>query len=444
MGFELVLELHKARPRQGWRLLAPLPQTDAAGVRAWTVTLLPSVQSAFEALLARKLRSALTLLGVLIGVAGVLIIDSVAQVQNASAGGQLQRLGSNLVSVSPAAPTARGLANAPGAGTGLRPGDAASVRQVPHVVAVSPEMSGSQQVANGRRSARTTVTAATPDIEQIQSLTVRIGAMYTARHERAAAPVALLGQTVVDRLFAGDANPVGQHIRIHNADFTVIGVLVAKGNNGGGDLDDVILVPFTTGQQRLYGTTQIGLLQLQVDSSENIPAVIAALTTTLERSHRVRPGQADDFRIRSYQQLLDQSQPQMALITTIMRGIALAALAMGGFGLMNILLLGVTERTMELGVRLAVGARQVDLLVQFLVEAVTLALVGGMLGVGIGLGATPVVPLILGGRASYPAPPSLSAIAAALGLTVAIGLVFGTYPALRASRLDPVAALRSE
>jgi putative ABC transport system permease protein len=134
----------------------------------------------------------------------------------------------------------------------------------------------------------------------------------------------------------------------------------------------------------------------------------------------------------------------MALITAIMRGIALAALAMGGFGLMNILLLGVTERTMELGVRLAVGARQVDLLVQFLVEAVTLALVGGMLGVGIGLGAAPFMPLILGGRASYPAPPSLSALAAALGLTVAIGLVFGTYPALRASRLDPVAALRSE
>src|SRR5216684_1327454 len=197
MGFELVLELPKARPRQGWRILPPLPQTDAAGVRAWTATLLPSVQSAFEALLARKLRSALTLLGVLIGVAGVLIIDSVAQVQNASAGGQLQRLGSNLVSVSPAAPTARGLAYAPGAGTSLRPGDAASVRRVPHVVAVSPETSGSQQVANARLSARTTVTAATPDIEQIQSFSVRLGTMYTARDERAAAPVALLGQTVV-------------------------------------------------------------------------------------------------------------------------------------------------------------------------------------------------------------------------------------------------------
>ncbi len=410
-------EVTLQRPR--WR--APAPVQPAAGTLAWTATLLPSVQSALEALLAHKLRSGLTMLSVLIGVAGVLVLDSVAQAQNASVAAQLRQLGSNVVSVSPTASNVRGLANATGVGPTLRPNDAAVVRQLPHIVAASPEINGQQQITSGRRSVRSMTIAALPEIEQIQGWGVRSGAFYTARDETSGASVALLGQTVVDKLYPDGSNPVGQHVRIRNADFKVIGVLASKGYNGANDLDDVVLVPFSTGQQRLYGATNIGSVQLQVDAADNISSVTA-----------------------SYQQLLDQARPQQVLIAGIMRAVSWAALAMGGFGLMNILLMGVTERMLELGIRLAVGARRVDLLVQFLVEALTLALLGGGLGILTGLSGALLVPRFVGGVTELSALPGPGTISAAVGLTVAVGLLAGGYPAYRASRLDPVEALRSE
>ncbi len=433
-------EVTLQRPR--WR--APAPVQPAAGTLAWTATLLPSVQSALEALLAHKLRSGLTMLSVLIGVAGVLVLDSVAQAQNASVAAQLRQLGSNVVSVSPTASNVRGLANATGVGPTLRPNDAAVVRQLPHIVAASPEINGQQQITSGRRSVRSMTIAALPEIEQIQGWGVRSGAFYTARDETSGASVALLGQTVVDKLYPDGSNPVGQHVRIRNADFKVIGVLASKGYNGANDLDDVVLVPFSTGQQRLYGATNIGSVQLQVDAADNISSVTVAVTQALDRSHRLRPGQPDDFRVQSYQQLLDQARPQQVLIAGIMRAVSWAALAMGGFGLMNILLMGVTERMLELGIRLAVGARRVDLLVQFLVEALTLALLGGGLGILTGLSGALLVPRFVGGVTELSALPGPGTISAAVGLTVAVGLLAGGYPAYRASRLDPVEALRSE
>ncbi len=244
---------------------------------AWTAALLPSVQSAFEALLAHKLRSGLTLLSVLIGVAGVLVLDSVAQAQNASVAAQLQQLGSNVVSISPTASNVRGLAT--GVGPTLRPNDAAVVRQLPHVVAASPVINGQQQITSGRRSARTMTTAALPEIEQIQGWGVRGGAFYTPQDVTRAASVVLLGQTVVNRLFPDGSNPVEQHVRIRNADFKVIGVLASKGDNGSSDLDDVVLVPFSTGQQRLYGATSIGAVQLRVDAADNIATVMDGVTS---------------------------------------------------------------------------------------------------------------------------------------------------------------------
>jgi putative ABC transport system permease protein len=288
------------------------------------------------------------------------------------------------------------------------------------------------------------VAAATPDIQQVQGWSARIGAFYTLRDETTAQPVALLGQTVVDRLFPDGSSPVSRYVRIRSAEFKVVGTLAPKGHDGGSDLDDIVLVPFSTGQQRLYGATRIGLVQLQVDGAGATPAVIASVTRALERSHHLKPGQPDDFRVQSYQQLVDRARPQVELLTTVMRGIAVAALVMGGFGLMNILLLGVTERTKELGLRMAVGARRVDVLTQFLVEAVTLALIGGLLGVAAGVSASRLVPAAFVSLATDTVLPGPGAIASALGLTVCIGLIFGTYPAFRASRLDPAEALRSE
>jgi putative ABC transport system permease protein len=430
--------------RRRWRGLPPPPPVQTTG--AWTATLLPSVQSAFESLLAHKLRSLLTLLSVLVGVAGVLAIDSVSQAQSASLGAQLAQVGSNVVNVSPTASNIRGLSNASAGGPTLRPGDAAVLRQLPHVVADTPEIGGAQQITSGRLSVRTTAVAAMPEVQQIQGWTLRSGEFYTARDESNGASVAVLGQTVVDRLFPGGVlgDPVGQKVRIRNAEFKVIGVLANKGYNGTQDLDDVVFVPFRTGQQRLYGGTTIGSIQLQVDAAENISSVMAEVKQALEQSHRLRPGQPDDFRIQSYQQLLDQARPEQERLDTIMRGIAWAALAMGGFGLMNILLMAITERTLELGIRMAVGARRLDMLAQFLVEAVTLALLGGGLGVVLGFGGALMVPRFVSGAPALSALPGLGTVGMAVGLSVGIGLMGGAYPAYRASRLNPVEALRSE
>jgi ABC-type antimicrobial peptide transport system permease subunit len=381
---------------------------------------------------------------VLVGVAGVLAIDSVSQAQNASLGAQLAQVGSNVVSVSPTTSNIRGLSNASAGGPTLRPGDAAILRELPHVLADTPEIGGAQQITSGRTSARTTAMAALPEVQQIQGWTLLSGEFYTTRDESNGASVAVLGQTVVDRIFPSGAMAIGQKVRIRNAEFRVTGVLVSKGYNGSQDLDDIVFVPFRTGQQRLYGATTIGSVQLQVDAAENISSVMAEVTQALERSHRLRPRQPDDFRVQSYQQLLDQARPQQERIDSIMRGIAWSALAMGGFGLMNILLMAVTERTLELGIRMAVGARRFDMLAQFLLEAVTLALLGGGLGVIVGFGGALMVPRFLSGAPALSALPGLGSVGMAVGLSLSVGLVAGAYPAFRASRLNPVDALRSE
>jgi putative ABC transport system permease protein len=395
-------------------------------------------------LAAQKLRSTLTLFGIVVGVAGVLLIDAIGQAQNAAIAAQFAQLGSNLVSVSSAATTVAGVS----AGTTGRPSllasDADAIRrEVPHIAAVTPDVSGRETVIYQNRNASTQVEAAYPDVQVISSYGVVHGTFFTPSDEATAAPVGVVGQTVVEHLFDGQ-DPVGQAIRVRNVTLRVVGVLAPKGNNGQHDLDDVVVIPFSTGQKLLFGHGPVPSILVQADQAGNLDGVVAGITRALELAHRIAPGGPDDFRVLNYQAIVDQAKAQARVLTTILTGIAGVALAVGAFGIMSIMLMAVSQRTPEIGVRVAVGARPRDVLGQFLIEAVTITLVGGVLGVLLGFAGALLLPSVVPSLAAHAAPPTPGAAAVALGIAALSGGVFGFLPARRAANLDPVEALRWE
>ncbi|HVC35166.1 MAG TPA: ABC transporter permease [Chloroflexota bacterium] len=422
------------------RRLAPLP---FRGQSSWTATAVPSVHSALAALAAHKARAFMTMFGIVVGVCGVLVINVLGQAQNAALAEQLAQLGTNLVSITPGAatfgPVSKGAASKPT----LTDRDVQLLRQeVPYVRALTPLVSGTETLAFGDQTVGATVTGADPDVETVQSDAVRQGAFFTAADESAHLPVAVLGQTVVDQLYP-NRNPLGAEVRIGDVNFRVVGVLQAKGHQGQTDLDDVAIVPFSTAQQRLFGA-KVDSILIQASRTEQIPAVMAAATATLDQNHHMPVGGQADFNIQDFQQVVDAARQQTALLTRVLTIVAGVALAMGGFGVMNIMLISVTERTAEIGLRLAVGARPADVLLQFLVEALTITTVAGVIGLLLGFALSVVLRLPIHVLAEYPAIPTAGISLAAFVVVVATGVVFGFYPALRASRLDPVVALRSE
>jgi putative ABC transport system permease protein len=413
------------------------------GQPTWTATLVQSVRSALAALAAHKARAFMTMFGIVVGVCGVLVINVLGQAQNAALAEQLAQLGTNLVSITPGAatfgPVSKGAASKPT----LTDRDVQRLQQqVPYVRALTPLVSGTETLAFGDQTVGATVTGAFPDVVMVQSDAVRLGRFFTAADESAHLPVTVLGQTVVDQLFP-NRNPLGAEVRIRDVNFRVIGVLQAKGHQGQTDLDDVAIVPFSTAQQRLFGAKLDSIL-LQAAQTEQIPAVMAAATATLDQSHHMPFGGQADFNIQDFQQVVDASKQQTALLTRVLTVVAGVALAMGGFGVMNIMLISVTERTAEIGLRLAVGARPADVLRQFLVEALTITAVAGVIGLLLGFALSVVLRLPIHFLAAYPAMPRMETSIMAFAVVVATGVVFGFYPALRASRLDPVVALRSE
>ncbi len=421
-----------------------LPPLPIGGSTSWRVATAQSVRSALEALAAHKFRSAMTMIGIIIGICGVLIINAIGQSQNMAIAAQLAQLGSNLVSISPGFAQTGGVSAGAGSRPTLTASDALAIRdQVAHVLAISPQIGGSEEVINGRLNYATSVLSANAAIESIQSYGIRLGAFFTDEDDAHGVAVAVLGQTVVDHLFPG-TSPIGAQVRIRNADFTIVGVLQAKGHNGQSDLDDVVIVPFHTGQQRLFGYGNVASILLQVDRTDNIPAVVAGATKTLEQSHHVAPGRPDDFVVRNFQQIVDSAKQQAAVLTTVLTAVAGVALAIGGFGIMNIMLISITERTQEIGVRIAVGARPSDVLLQFLIEALTLCLVGAMCGILAGYAVATLITHMSSLLTRYPALPTAGAVGAAVGVAILTGLVFGFYPAQRAARLDPIVALRYE
>lgn len=399
-----------------------------------------SVLSALEALFSSKLRSFLTMLGIIIGVGAVIVVIAIGQGAKANVAAQLSRLGTNMVTIQP------GSANFGGVQTGIggRPtltdkNVQAIAQQVPDIVALSPVVTGQAQVVFNGQNWNTRVQGVYPDYQTIQDYQTASGSFFTQADETNNVPVADLGQTVVQNLFP-NTNPIGQRIRIRNVIFQVIGVLAPKGNNGFFNQDDIILIPYSTAQLRLFGTSNVNQIQVQVDKSSNIQPVINDITAVLRRAHHLPSWEANDFTVRNLQQILNTAQSATSTITTLLAAVAAISLLVGGIGIMNIMLVSVTERTREIGIRMAVGARSRDVLLQFLVEAVTLSVVGGIVGIFFGF----VVAIGISHFAKWTTMIAPASVLLAFSFAALVGIFFGFYPARTASRLDPIEALRHE
>jgi putative ABC transport system permease protein len=413
---------------------------------SFTQTLLISLQS----LSGNKLRSALTVLGIVIGVAAVIAMLGIGRGAQASITSNITSIGTNLLFVRPgAAQQAGGVKSAQGSGASLTLDDANALQSVPGVAAVAPEVDGRAQVIYQGVNTNTSLVGTTPDYAIARNAQVSQGDFISAAQVTGRSLVAVLGNTVAVDLFGDAGSAIGQTIRVGGVPVKVIGVLVAKGGSGFGNQDDEMIVPITTAQTRLVGakrfggSTSVNTVNVQVASADQITAVSAAISDVLRQRHNVLAG-AEDFTVQSQADILSTLTGVTNTLTLFLGGIAGISLVVGGIGVMNIMLVSVTERTREIGIRKAVGARKSDILTQFLVESAALSLLGGLLGIALGWGiATGLGRVQLGGNSITPVV-GLDSVLLATLFSAAIGLFFGIYPAMRAASLAPVEALRYE
>ena len=413
---------------------------------SFTQTLLISLQS----LSGNKLRSALTVLGIVIGVAAVIAMLGIGRGAQASITSNITSIGTNLLFVRPGAvQQAGGVKSAQGSGASLTLDDANALQSVPGVAAVAPEVDGRAQVVYQGINTNTSLVGTTPDYAIARNAQINQGDFISAAQVTGRSLVAVLGNTVAVDLFGDAGSAVGQTIRVGGVPVKVIGVLVAKGGSGFGNQDDEMIVPITTAQTRLVGarrfgaSTSVNTVNVQVASADQISAVSAAISDVLRQRHNVLAG-AEDFTVQSQADILSTLTGVTNVLTLFLGGIAGISLVVGGIGVMNIMLVSVTERTREIGIRKAVGARKSDILTQFLVESAALSLLGGLLGIALGWGiATGLGRVQLGGNSITPVV-GLDSVLLATLFSAAIGLFFGIYPAMRAASLAPVEALRYE
>jgi putative ABC transport system permease protein len=404
-----------------------------------------TVRTALRALRRNKLRSSLTTLGIIIGVAAVIAMVSIGQGADAAVQEQIRSMGTNMLFVIPGATTAAGARSGWGGVSTLTAADAMAIRkECPAVAEVCHLRRQIVQVVYGDRNWSTVAQGATPTFEKVRDWSVVAGSFFTQRDEDTANRVVVLGQTVVEQLFGRGEDPVGARIRIKDVPFRVVGVLEKKGQTTWGqDQDDLLIMPFSTAERRVLGTQLVGMVDMifaSAASAAELDAATQQITNLLHERHRIQPGEENDFTVRNLNELAKASESATRVMTNLLLSVASISLLVGGIGIMNILLVSVTERTREIGIRMAVGARSRHILLQFLVESVALSMVGGLIGVIVGIGGAQLISYFAG----WPTLLSLPAVVGAFLFSGAVGVFFGFYPARQASRLDPIAALRYE
>jgi putative ABC transport system permease protein len=407
---------------------------------------LASARIAVRALRVNKLRSILTMLGIIIGVAAVIAMVSVGSGAQARIAEQIQSLGSNMLVVLSGSINQGGVRMGSGSQLTITEEDAWAIqREVSGIHAAAPVMRGGGQVVWGNLNWSTSIQGATPEFFEARDWPVVAGQPFGQEAVDGATKVALLGQTVARNLFA-DQDPVGQVIRIKKVPFTVVGVLDKKGQTTWGqDQDDVIVVPLTTAKRKLLGVSQanarsVNSISVRVREDADIKEAEMQTRELLRQRHRLQPYQDDDFSIRNLAEIAEAQEQSSRVMTILLAAVASVSLFVGGIGIMNIMLVSVTERTREIGLRMAVGARGRDILAQFLVEALTLSMIGGVIGVVVGIIASYTIPYFAGWRTLI----SAEAIVIAFAFAAAVGIFFGFYPARKAAQLNPIEALRYE
>jgi len=405
------------------------------------VNFLESIRVSLRALRANKLRSALTMLGIIIGVAAVIAMVGIGNGATASITSQIQGMGSNLLTVSPGQSNNGGVSGGAGSSNSLTMDDVDKIKIGTSIKAVAPVASSNAQVVLGSGNTSTSINGTTEGYEVIKNVTMARGRYISKEDVSSNARVAVLGPTVVENLLgSANADIIGQKIKINNVPFQVIGVTTATGSTGFQSSDDMITAPITTVQARLIGKKTVRSILISASSEELMQTAQDEITATLRKAHKIQAGKDDNFRVQNQADMLATMQNVTQTLTMLLGGIAGISLLVGGIGIMNIMLVSVTERTREIGIRKAIGAKGMDILLQFLIEAVVLSILGGGIGIALGYGGSSLAGKALTLNTSI----SMSSVLMAFGFSAAIGIIFGVFPARKAAAMDPIDALRYE